>query len=196
MQLKQIRAQRGLSQEQLAKAIGVSRSTIAMWETGGSQPDAQMLLKLSSLVGVSIDVLLGNSAQVPHKVNVYGDIPAGVPVEAIEDVLGQIEVEADTLRDGYDYFALRLKGDSMVPEYRHGDVVLFRKSPSARAGEDVAAMIGEQDATFKRFTRSDTGIVLRPLNPDYEPLFFSKEQIARLPVVILGVAVEMRRTLA
>ena len=64
IRLKSIREEHKISQQKLADNIGVSRSTIAMWETGGSQPDNESLIKLSKFFNVSIDYILGNSDEV------------------------------------------------------------------------------------------------------------------------------------
>ncbi len=53
-------------------------------------------------------------------------------------------------------------------------------------------MVNGNDATFKKVIKSDTGITLQPLNSNYEPVFYSNEQIKKLPVRILGVAKEKR----
>lgn len=63
MTLKEIRKQKGISQAELAKSIGVSRSAVSMWEIGASQPDHDLLLKISQLLNVSIDTLLGNEVE-------------------------------------------------------------------------------------------------------------------------------------
>lgn len=56
--LKNLRQQKGISQEQLAEALGTSRQTISKWESGTALPDALNLLSLSDYFGVSTDTLL------------------------------------------------------------------------------------------------------------------------------------------
>ena len=68
--LKFIRKKQQFTQERLAQQLGVSRSTISMWETGVCQPDNQMLVELSHVLGVSVDYLLGN-AEIPD-VSAFG----------------------------------------------------------------------------------------------------------------------------
>lgn len=99
IRLKESRSSIGYSQQKLAEKIGVSRSTIAMWETGGSQPDNEALVKLSSVLDVSIDYLLGQTpnpvvkpASTAVRINVYGSVPAGIPIEAIEDIIDWEEI--------------------------------------------------------------------------------------------------------
>ena len=127
-------------------------------------------------------------------IKVYGTIPAGVPVEAIEDVVDTEEIPTAWLQGGREYFALRIKGDSMYPQYLEGDIVIFRKTDTCETGDDCVVYVNGQDATFKRVKRLDDGtIILQPLNANYAPYTLSAQQVRELPVTIGGVAVELRR---
>lgn len=127
-------------------------------------------------------------------IKVYGTIPAGVPVEAIEDVVGTEEIPTAWLQGGREYFALRIKGDSMYPQYLEGDIVIFRKTSTCETGDDCVVYVNGNDATFKRVKRLDDGtIILQPLNANYAPYTLSAQQVRELPVTIGGVAVELRR---
>lgn len=128
-----------------------------------------------------------------RRVPVLGRVPAGIPIEAISEVVEEIELDAGLAGDGYDYFGLLVTGDSMYPEYRDGDVVVLRVQPTAETGDDVVAYIGGGDATLKRLTRTENGIQLRPLNPEYPVRSFSRQEVLSLPVTIAGVVVEQRR---
>lgn len=129
----------------------------------------------------------------PICVPVLGTIPAGVPLEAIEDVLDWEELPAAMARGGKEYFGLKVSGDSMLPDYRDGDVLILRKQDACENGQDCAVMVNSDDATFKRVRISEKGITLMPLNPVYEPLFYSNQEVSELPVRIIGVVVELRR---
>lgn len=129
----------------------------------------------------------------PIRIPVLGTIPAGVPLEAIEDVLDWEELPAAMARGGKEYFGLKVSGDSMLPDYRDGDVLILRKQDACESGQDCAVMVNSDDATFKRVRISEKGITLMPLNPAYEPLFYSNQEVSELPVRIIGVVVELRR---
>lgn len=128
-----------------------------------------------------------------RRVPVLGRVPAGIPIEAISEVVEEIELDSSLAADGYDYFGLLVTGDSMYPEYRDGDVVVLRVQATAETGDDVVAYIGGGDATLKRLTRTESGIQLRPLNPTYPVRSFSRQEVLSLPVTIAGVVVEQRR---
>lgn len=194
MILKDLRNQKKISQQQLANNIGVSRSTVAMWENGNSQPDNEMLLKLSAYFSVSVDYLLGNTANNALRIPVLGTITAGIPLEAIEDIADYEEIPQEWARGGNEFFALKIKGDSMLPEYRSGDVIIFKKQNSCDNNEDCAVMVNGYDATFKRIEWLENGVILKPLNPSFETKFYSNEEIENLPVKIIGVFWELRRS--
>lgn len=124
---------------------------------------------------------------------VYGTIPAGVPMECIEDIIDTEEISADMLKGGKQYFGLKVKGNSMEPEYLDGDTLILLKQDTCESGDDCVVMINGDDGTFKRVFKNSDGIILQPLNSQYAPLVFTNEQIEKLPVRILGVVDEIRR---
>lgn len=202
--LKKLRTEHGYNQTKLAEKLNVSRSTIAMWETGKAEPNSDMLIRLSKIFNVSVDLLLGCSisnaepysfgANEVLRIPVYGTIPAGVPMEAIEDIIDYEEASADWALGGKEFFALKIKGDSMEPEYRNGDVIIFLSKPDCENNEDCAVAINGNDWTFKRVEKTANGIFVKPLNPSYETRFFTYEECEQLPVQVKGVFWELRRS--
>lgn len=81
----------------------------------------------------------------------------------------------------------------MLPEYRAGDVLILRKQEDCETGDDCAVMVNGSDATFKRIRRNEKGITLQPLNPAYDPTFYTNHEVIDLPVRIIGIVVEVRR---
>lgn len=197
--LKILREKMAISQQKLATSIGVSRSAVAMWETDASEPDIEMLKTIANYFNVSVDYLLGiDSGKTENKkkatqVFVYGKIPAGIPFEAIEDIIDVEEIPSEMAKGGKEYFALKISGNSMHPNYIDGDVVIFEKMSDCENNDDCAVMVNGGDATFKRIEKKQNGIMLKPLNPEYETTFFSNDEIETLPVRVLGVARELRR---
>lgn len=128
------------------------------------------------------------------QIKVYGTIPAGIPVEAVEDIIDTEEIPASWLCGDREYFALQVHGDSMYPQYLEGDVVIFLKTDTCETGDDCVVYVNGQDATLKRIKRYEDGsLSLCPLNTSYSPCTFTAKQVQELPVTIGGVAVELRR---
>ena len=197
--IKKARLAAGLSQKKVAETLGVSAPTVSEWESGKKFPAGKNLLELSRLLSCSTDYLLGQSndpsmrAKPFRRIPVLGSVPAGIPIEAIHDEVDWEELGEEYLDTGFDYIGLLIKGDSMLPEYRNGDVVIIRVQADADSGDDAVVFVNSDDATFKRFSRTEKGITLRPLNPDYEPMFFTPREVHALPVQVFGIAVEVRR---
>lgn len=195
LNLKKIREEHKISQQKLANNIGVSRSTVAMWETGGSQPDNESLIKLSKYFKVSVDDLLNNTFEITKskgiKIPVLGKVQAGIPIEAVEDIIDYEEITPEMASTG-DYFGLVVKGDSMEPRFIEGDVVIVRKQSTAETGDIVIALVNGDEATIKKLKYIKDGIMLVPLNPAYETMFYDKDDIENKPVSIIGKVVELR----
>ena len=204
--IKTMRMSRGISQAALAKKVQVSRSAVSMWETGEREPNLDMIEALADIFNVPFASLVAtipaefaeSSSQIPAettvlRVPVLGTIPAGIPLEAIEDVIDQEEIPADMARGGKEYIGLKVSGDSMSPVYLDGDVLILRVQDTCDSGQDCAVMVNGEDATFKRVYLHGDGITLQPLNPVYTPIHYTAQEVNDLPVRILGVVVELRR---
>ena len=122
-------------------------------------------------------------------------------MECIEDILDTEEISADMLKGGKQYFGLKIKGDSMSPEYLDNDTIILEKVVDCESGDDCVVMVNGNDGTFKRVFKNQNGIILQPLNNNrdsngnllYEPMIYSNEEIESLPIRILGKVVELRR---
>lgn len=200
LKIKELRQKKGLTQGKLAEKLGLSRSTIAMYETHGSEPDIETLTSIANFFDVSIDYLLGKQTTKPNpkgkKIPVLGVIPAGIPIEAIEDILDYEEITEDMAKRG-EYFALKVQGDSMLPTIKDGDIVIVRQQDDAESGKICVVMINGYDATLKEIKKDPNGIWILPHNPtsDFKPTFFTNKEIIETPVKIIGVAVEIRRSI-
>lgn len=201
LRLKHLRKQNGLSQSDLACSFGVAQNTISNWENGKRTFDTKIANKIANFFGVSVDYLLGREdttdgppePSVPGSkwVPVLGTVPAGMPIEAVEDILDYEEISPQMAKSG-DYFALKIKGQSMEPKISNGDVIIVRKQDYADNGDIAVVLVNGDEATVKRINISSEGIMLTPNNPDYDPMFFTNSQIEALPVTIIGKVVELR----
>lgn len=198
--LKELRIAKGLSQNEVAKIMGVGRTTYLKWESGENQP-TRKLKELSEFFGVSIDYLLGNSPDTDLdpdsgrgvRIPVLGRVVAGIPLDAIEEVIDYEEIPKSMAATG-DYFALQVKGDSMLPTLKDGDVVIVKKQPTVNSGDIAIILVNGNEATVKEVKESPAGITLIGHNVAvYTPQFYTNEEIKSLPVQVLGKVVEMRR---
>lgn len=115
-------------------------------------------------------------------------------MEAIEDILDYEEAPESWAVGGKEFFGLKIKGDSMEPEYRDGDVIIFLRQNDCENNEDCAVAINGNDWTFKRIEKLSNGVLVKPLNPNYETRFFSEQECIDLPIEVKGVFWELRRS--
>lgn len=203
--IKSLRLELGLTLEEVGQIVGVGKSTVRKWESGEiANMRRDKIALLAKALHVDPAVLMGWDSKAkpatasaspakPIRIPVLGSIPAGIPIEAVEDILDWEELPTSMGKGGAQYFALQVKGDSMSPNYLDGDVLILRRQDTCNSGQDCAVMVNGDDATFKRVKISDRGITLQPLNPAYDPLYFTHKECAEIPVRIIGVVVELRR---
>ena len=191
--LKNLRVRKKLSQGDLANMLGVSRSAIGMYEAGDRMPDYEMMQSIADLFNVDLNYLYGRTeTKNKLRIPVLGYVAAGIPIDAITDILDYEELSPDMVKDGSEYFALQIKGSSMEPKISEGDVVIVRKQEDCENGQIAIVCVNGDQATCKRVMKQANGILLQPLNPAYEPTFYTAEQIQNLPITILGRVVELR----
>ena len=183
------------SQGDLAKHLFVNQTAVSQWERGVTIPSPPILLKLSQLYGVSTDYLLGNDIPVEKvkgvKIPILGDVAAGVPIEAVENIVDYEEIDTALAATG-EFFGLRVKGASMSPRILDGDVVIVRKQDDAETGDTVVVLVNGDSATVKKIKKMPDGIQLIPTNPAYDPMYYTAAEVEALPVRIIGRVVELR----
>lgn len=190
--LKKLRKENNMSQQKLADLLGLGQSAIAMWEKGKNSPEYESLIKIADIFNVSIDYLAGQkSSRSSHRIPVLGYVRAGIPTEAVEEILDYEDITVPDSDSG-NYFALRIKGDSMSPRMMEGDTVIVKKQADCESGDICVALVGSGDATVKKVIKKDMGIILMPLNSCYDPLFFTSDEIEAFPVTIIGKVTELR----
>ena len=250
IRLKELRKEKGISQEQLARNLGINQTAVSQWETGRTLPSADLIYKMAEYFNVSTDYLLGrtpykrptdnpnlvwgygtldreltpdeleqvkayvdgvvnrlSAAEIKKqetspaenvskrkagiKIPVLGRVAAGVPIMAVEEVLGYEEIEEKLASTG-DFFGLQIKGNSMEPRISDGDVVIVRKQNDIESGDIAIVLVNGDDATCKRVLKHGDGISLISLNPAYPPRVYTAEEIRSLPIQIIGRVMELR----
>lgn len=208
--IKSLRLKYNMTGNELGARLNVTRNAVSQWETDKRIPTSQMLSELAKLFNVSTDYLLGRDP-IPNdlksdinyaipltggvRIPVLGSIVAGIPNTAVADYDEWIEISQSLAMRG-DYFALRIKGDSMEPTLFDSDIVVIRQQPDVEDGEIAAVSIAGNEATIKRIYHRSDGIDIVGDNVRAFPrMFYSNHDIASLPVRIMGKAVEVRRDL-
>lgn len=202
--IKTLREKSGMSQVEFADKINVSKQTLYKYENNIiTNIPSDKIEAVAKICNTSPAYLMGwdnNVGPIPngskHKnpgvtINVLGRVAAGVPIEAIEDIIDTEEISQEMASTG-NFFGLQIHGDSMEPRMYEGDVVIVRQQDDAENGEVIIAMVNGDEATCKRLKKYTGGIMLLSNNPKYEPMVFTNEDIINKPVKILGKVVELR----
>lgn len=195
--LKNRRTELGLTQLDVANAVGVSEATVSRWESGDiANMKRSRIASLASVLKMSPSIIMGwneeHEAHMPsniipmpamRKVPLVGSIACGTPILAEENLDGTVEAPDHVRAD----FALRCKGDSMInARIFDGDIVYIRQQESVEHGEIAAVLIGDE-ATLKRVYIYDDCISLEAENPQYKPMVYRGEEMNNIR--ILGKAV-------
>jgi len=201
--LKQIRRERGLSQEELAAILNTTKQVISRYETGQRVPRISVVVEYALKLGVPLSVLTGEESDPEpvvqggvRRVPILGGVACGEPIYKPGDGTEYASIEESVHCD----FALIAQGDSMSGDRIHsGDIVFIKKQDSVRDGE-IAAIALDDELTLKRVRRimGPGGRVvftqLLPSNPAYDPIDIGGEEETR-NVSILGKAVAVRFSL-
>lgn len=189
-----------LKASDVAKSTGIPPSTFSDWKKGRSNPKLDKIKKIAEFLNVSYLWLLGESDNIQTyensnnsvKIPVLGNVIAGIPIKAIEEIIDWEEISAKMASQG-EFFALRIKGDSMSPIMEEGNIVIVKKQSDAKSGDIVIICVNGDEATCKKLIKHKDGISLVSLNSKYEPMYYSKKDILNKPIHIIGRVVELRR---
>ena len=191
--IKKLREGYSLNKAELGRRLGIDRSTVTLYEQDKRTPSLEVLNKLAEVFNCSVDDIVSGGDPRYITIKVYGFIPAGIPLECIEDIIGTEDLPIDMVDSDKQYFGLKIKGDSMEPEYLNNDIIILEKCSDAENGSDCVVMVNGYEGTFKRIKKSASGITLLPLNKKYKPMEYSVQDIQNLPIRIIGKVVELRR---
>lgn len=199
--LRDLRLSSGLTLQQVADYVGLQKAAIYKYEHGLTvNPKRSLIEKLATLFQVSPSYLLGindeeeksDSAIKGVRIPVLGNVAAGIPITAVTDVEDYEEIPEKMANSGT-YFALKIKGQSMEPRIKDGDVVIVKQQEDVDSGDVAIVLVNGDEATVKEIKKLDTGIMLIGWNTAvYSPRFYSAKDIKSLPVRIIGKVVELR----
>ncbi|MBL0521667.1 helix-turn-helix domain-containing protein [Aeromonas enteropelogenes] len=216
--IKQTRKRLGYSQEILGSRVGVSRVSISQWERGENTPNGRYLNELAAALGVTVDWLLtgegeASSSSGDQRISGYHNVEPAVIYQGKRiPILSYVQAgnwremcEQATAFDGnVEYvsaggeigpygFGLWLRGDSMLPQFKEGDLIIVDPDEVPQPGDYVVAKNGSDEATFKKYRPrgiDESGqevFELVPLNDDYPTMHSDRQHIQ-----IIGVMVEHR----
>lgn len=207
--IKMLREKYGMSQQELAEKVGFkTASAVNKIELGLRDLNQTKIMAFAKALHTTPAYLMGwddiavtdeeygkmvraaggvNAKKIP----VLGKVVAGIPIDAVEEILDYEEISPEMARQG-DFFALQVKGDSMEPKFSDGDVVIVRKQEDVDSGDIAIVLVNGDEATIKKLQKFDGGINLVPSNQSYPVLTYSYKDIEQLPVRVIGKVVELR----
>ena len=190
MNLNRLIAESGKQQKDVAKEMGFKQTTVNTWCKGGAFPTTGKLQIIANYFGVGKEDLIKPYIPKERRKNaipVLGRVTAGIPIEAIEEVIDYEEVDEKLASLG-ELFGLKIKGDSMSPRISDGDVVIVHQQPEAESGDVIIATINGDDAVCKKIMKYGDTVLLRSNNPAYDDI----DVTGRYDFRIIGKVVELR----
>lgn len=184
-----------VTQTEICNTLGIKMPTFSDWVNAKTYPRIDKIELMANYFGIEKSDLVENRNRSSKKgvtINVLGRVAAGIPIDAVEEIIDTEEISQEMARTG-SYFGLKIKGDSMTPNICDGDTVIVRQQPDAENGETVIAIVNGSDAVCKRLRKYKGGIELISNNPSYAPMEYTQKDIVEKPVQIIGKVVELRR---
>lgn len=205
----------GMEQKKFASLVGVSPQKVSEWKSGKAKSYTKRIPQIAEALGTTTEYLLtGNGPKqkravsesgtaLPkgaehidlgtfHRIPILGRISAGQPLYAEQHIEGYTLTD---LNGGAEYFALRVSGDSMnAARIQDGDVLIVRRQDEVENGEVAVVMVGDEDATVKRFYADGATVTLMPqsTNPAHRPQAYDT---AKTQIRVIGKVVKVEFTL-
>lgn len=175
------------SMQELAKILGITHAS-AHDQVSQLVRKGYLNREPKKARGLSLARILDGEVSRLVAVPIVGEVAAGKPILAQENIEGEVLVEARVVGQGR-CFALKVRGDSMVgANIESNDLVIVRQQPAAENGDIVVALLRDE-ATVKRLHISENGVELRPENPRHRPIRVGPDEDFR----IAGKVVAVRR---
>lgn len=196
--IKKKRIESGFSQVDFANKIDVSKQTLYKYENNIiTNIPSDKIEAISKVLNLSPMYIMGwedleqptpkSNGYPTVRIPVLGDVAAGVPILAQQDIVGYEDIPADMAKTG-EYFGLKIKGDSMEPKIHDNDIVIVKSMSDAENNDIVIAMINNE-ATCKRLHKYSNSVVLTAINSDYKPIEVTPdENIQILGKVVMSIS--------
>ena len=184
--IKDARVARGISLRGLASQVGIHFSHLSKIENGKDSIGRDSLTRIAESLGVDPDLMLGEAGHQTVPFRVLGDIAAGKPIEAIEDVE---TFDLSKVFDPHSHFLLRVRGTSMILDgINDGDLAIIRHADAAKNNDTVVAVV-DGEVTLKRFKKLKNTITLIPANDQMTAMEYPTSRVE-----IRGIFVGLVRT--
>lgn len=180
------------------KDLEIPYSTFTDWCNANIYPRIDKIELLANYFDIKKSDLVENKAKTDKlgnpvvEIPILGTVKAGYDYLAQENWIGTIDIDKK-LADSGEFFALKVKGDSMAPVLIEDDIVIIKKQDDFENGDIVVAIVNGDEATIKKGKKSESKILLQPFNTNYDPLIFTEEEMDTIPVRIVGIVKQLKR---
>lgn len=195
--LTNLKNEQDVSISELARRVGMAKSAVSRYFNKTRQFPLNRAQDFAKALNTTTEHILGIKTSEPPipqsngyptvRIPVLGDVAAGVPILAQQDIIGYEDIPADMAKTG-EYFGLKIKGDSMEPKIHDNDIVIVKSMSDAENNDIVIAMINNE-ATCKRLHKYSNSVVLTAINSDYKPIEVTPdENIQILGKVVMSIS--------
>lgn len=191
---------RNIKPIELSEKTGIDKSKISSYMSGRYKAKQDGVYLLAQALNVSEVWLMGYDVPMESipikkidkiKIPVLGKVKAGYDYLAQENIIGYESI--DNVSDPENYYALQVTGDSMEPLFSDGDIAIVHKQEDFDSGNTCIILVNGDEATVKKVVKMDDGIDLIAMNPYYPVRHFTKNEMNKIPVKIIGKVVEARK---
>lgn len=202
--LKKAMEYRNIKQVDLVEKTKLDKTLINKYLSGVANAKQKKLAILAKaldvdevwLMGYDTSMVNSTSTKLENNVvpiNIFDGVVSDFNVLFPKNIIGTVDIEKSIINNGDNFFALKVKDDSMSPVFIENDIIVIKEQHDFENGDLVVAVINTNDITIKKVQKSDAGIVFQSFNPHYAPLFFTHSDIENLPVKIIGIVKQLRR---
>lgn len=193
--IRQLRTERGMTQEEVGKLIGVQKAAVQKWENGTVRNlKRSTILKLAEYFGVSpsnfVDEQDAEALKISdiytdgfYRIPVFESVSAGLGTYADSKVVDYVPLLVRNPSEAPLLMGLKVQGDSMYPKIEDGDIIVVRKQTSVDSGSIAVVLVDNEEGLVKKVEYGKDWIELVSINPEYKSRRFTGEDINRLRVV-------------
>lgn len=195
---------RGIEQKQLAQYLNVSNQTITDWKKGKTKSYNKYLNKIAAYFNVPIDYFYDiDYNALAHDIGhiearndndriipVFESVSAGLGINASDYIIGYETVNIRSDKEASETIGIKVKGFSMYPEIKDGDIIIVHKQPECE-NKKIAVVRVDDSYYVKQFIKENDRIILHSVNPEYQDREFVGDDMNK--VVIIGVVIKQVR---